>query len=427
MSSHEDAAVRAITKSVLQDIEEIATLSKPGKGVTRLAYSAEDMRARDWFKGRCEEIGLGFGMDAVGNCFASTPSGSSKGALLMGSHLDSVVEGGRFDGVLGVVLALALARHFAHQKTAMPMIVASFACEESTRFGFGSIGSRFFVGELTPPQFPSLVDSEGRSLPEVLSVAEVAPSGDDVKLPKPSGIHAYLEVHIDQGAMLTSIPVRLGIVTNIAGVQRIAIRWIGEAAHSGARARAQRRDALIAASEFIVSLNRLWREMDPDGDRLAVTVGRLTVHPNSPNTVPGEVDLVVDLRADHIATMRLAYQRLREIADGVAATARCGLEWRELGIVEPTPMSPDVIALLEAESARGGAHSTRCVSLTGHDAIPVGRVIPAGMVLLANPSGVSHTADESVDPLALAECVKLLLRAIPALVAEPVTSRGATA
>ena len=406
---------QAIARTALQAVEEIARLSSSTEGITRVAYSAEDMAAREWFRSYCERIGLEFSMDGVGNCFGSIAPARSP-YLLIGSHLDSVIRGGRFDGVLGVCLGLALAQHYRHIESSLPLVVASFACEESTRFGFGSVGSRFFVGDLSEADLELVADPEGRTLLSYLDEAGLERTPPGRGTPRAGDAAAYLETHIDQGSMLRTMQTRLGLVTRIAGVQRIRISWIGEAAHSGARLRSERKDALLAASLLVVRLNEIWHDVDPEGaGRLALTVGRLDVQPNSPNTVPGMVELVIDLRGESGELMSSTAATVKDLCAALAEQTGCVYRWEELGVVAAAPMAEPVVNVLEESAGRRQAEWKRCISLAGHDASVLSRSIPTAMVLLANPAATSHAPEESVDPEALEQCVDLLLDALPNL------------
>ena len=408
------SAARAVVRRVKDDLEELAAISAPGPGTSRLAYGPEDAEARHWFKDRCDRYGLSFQADEVGNCFASMPGSQSARSLLMGSHLDSVPGGGRYDGTVGVVFGLEMARFFYERDRSLPLVVASFACEESTRFGFGTLGSRFLIGDLSMDSFSIVTDRYGQTLDAVLAnsgIDELKPS----PITFPDTFGSYLEVHIDQGTLLTSVGARIGIVSTIAGVHRTEFRWLGETAHSGARWRDDRRDALLAASSFIVGLNKWWRAVDPKGTRLQLTVGSFSVHPNSPNTVPGEVTMIVDLRSTEATVMDQSFAHLRQQAESVGSGHGVTVEIRDLGRSEPRVMDNEVIGVLEASAGRVGVEAPSCISLAGHDALVIGRRLQTGMLLLANPTGISHAPTESVDDDALFECALVVLEALPAL------------
>jgi hydantoinase/carbamoylase family amidase len=406
----------AIAAAILRDLDELATLSAPGRGVTRLAFGSEDAGAREWFKRRCDELELTFRVDRVGNCFGFPPRSEERKPILVGSHLDSVPGGGAYDGALGVVAGLRLAEWCLEHRPEVPVAVASFACEESSRFGFGSIGSRYFAGELEESAFADILDTEGCALSELLDDAGLSALGPTSTV-RPSDFRGYVEAHIDQGTTLTSAGATLGVVSAIAGVQRTRIVWTGEAAHSGGRLRSDRRDALLAAAEFVVRANDAWCEAFPDEQSLALTVGRLTVEPNRPNTVAGRVEMIVDVRSADSALTGAMLRRLDGLMSEVAGGRRVDVASEELGRSEGLAMDESVARALDEAAAAVDGAPARCVSLAGHDALVLGRVIPAGMLLLANPSGISHAPEEDVDHRAVVDCVAALAEALPRLTA----------
>lgn len=413
-NTREDAKTLALRSKA--DLAVLSRISAPGPGVSRLAYSKEDAEARLWFKNECDRIGLVVREDAVGNCIGWIPASENQRPLLIGSHLDSVLGGGPYDGALGVVLGLRVIEWHIAQGASLPLAVANFACEESTRFGFGSIGSRFLVGDLSEDSLGDFVDSEGQSLRSVVASTGLQHLGGIVNGSNVD-FRGYLEVHIDQGTTLTSMNATLGVVTRIAGVHRTELVWTGEEAHSGGRLRSDRRDALVAAAEFIVEANDEWKEAFRDERSLAFTIGRLTVEPNGPNTVPGRVEMVLDVRSADLHLMESMLQRLRRIAERVAREHRVDVRAEVLGQVDPVSMDARLVTTLDHAAARAKVRSPECISLAGHDALVIGASIPAGMLLLANPTGISHAPDESVDEQAMVDCAAVLMEAIPELVA----------
>lgn len=410
------ASAKVGALAVRDDLDELARFSAPGPGITRLAFGDEDARARHWFKEQCERIGLDFRVDRVGNCFGFTPGAEGHKPLLIGSHLDSVPGGGRYDGVLGVVAGLRVLERFVESGSDLPLAVANFSCEESTRFGFGSIGSRFLAGDLDESGFEHIVDTEGRTLAEVLASAHLEAFGAPTRY-TPSDFRGYLEVHIDQGTILTSMAVTVGVVTRIAGVNRTQVVWTGEEAHSGGQVRSERRDALVAAATFIGRANDEWVLAHPDEYSLSFTVGRLSVEPNSPNTVPGRVEMILDVRSADAEATQSMLGRLATLMDTVAELHRVEVRSTQLGQVDPVGMHDDVIAGFERAAEAVQVPAPPCISLAGHDALVIGRVLPTGMLLLANPSGISHAPRESVDDQAVVDGLAVLFEAIPDLVA----------
>lgn len=401
-----------LRRDVLRDLHDLELISAPGRGVTRLGYTTWDSNARTWFEERAATAGLHFRVDRYGNTYGATPAAATSRSVLVGSHLDSVFNAGPYDGALGVVASLHLAAESWREDPGVALTVVSFACEESTQFGFGSIGSHALAGVLDGDALAALRNRDGASLGSLLSQAGLA------DLPDESGQLAnryscFVELHIDQGTLLTNAGARVGLVTQIAGIVRLQVAFEGEASHSGARRRSDRRDAVVAAARFITDINDHWARVDPAGTRVQLTVGQMNVHPNSPNTVPGRAVLIVDIRSGSDDALDGFTEDIKHIASTSASSV--GVEMSELEHTMPLKMDPGVMEVLATAADELGIETHPCISLAGHDAQIVGRVIPTAMLLLANPSGLSHSPAESVDHEAIAEALAICLLALPRL------------
>jgi hydantoinase/carbamoylase family amidase len=394
----EDA--RGDAARVQRDLETLAAISDPGPGVTRLAYTARDVEARAWFERRCIALGLRFEVDRFGNCFGWARGCEARPAVLVGSHLDSVREAGAYDGVLGVLVGFEVARAALARDPDAPVAVVSFACEESSRFGIGAIGSRLLFGEIE-----DAVDLEGNALHDVLAAAGLdaaAPSSFDAER-----IACFVEVHIDQGSSLADGS-DVGIVTAIAGCVRIKLGFIGEAAHSGAHSRARRRNALLGASRFVAAAEELWTEIEARDEIATITVGWISNEPNAPNSVSGQTHLVVDLRAPDPSVLRAAQDELGQRAQAIGAEAGLAVTVETLGFIAPVAMAPALVDRLEREAREQDLGHRLLPSLAGHDAEIVGSRIPTVMLFVANPNEVSHSPEEAMDEQSLAHALALL-------------------
>jgi hydantoinase/carbamoylase family amidase len=407
-----DAA--ALARRVLDDIEEVAQISAPGPGVSRIAYTREDALSRVWFKDRCERYGLRFEVDAIGNCYGWTPSASSRRPLLVGSHLDSVPSAGRYDGIVGVMVGLELARWVTAGELSLPIVAASFACEESTRFGFGTIGSGWLAGEVALEGAGAPVDREGIPLAHVVSGALIEEVGPVVER-RIEDFLGLLEVHVDQGTIVTAVGARVGAVDTIWGVDRLEVTWSGQTAHSGGQWREDRRDALVAACGFVVAADAWWSTADPAGRQLQLTIGSLRVEPNSPNTVAGTVTAIVDTRASSLEMMTRSVREVVELAE--AGTSR-GVEvsTQHLGRSRPLEVDRSLAATLGDAAGRAGLRLPAVPSLAGHDALVIGRHLPAAMILVANPTGISHAPEEDLDPVGLEQALAIMVEVLPAAI-----------
>jgi hydantoinase/carbamoylase family amidase len=249
------------------------------------------------------------------------------------------------------------------------------------------------------------VDLEGNALNDVLAAAGLdaqAVSSFDAQR-----IACFVEVHIDQGSSLADGS-DVGIVTAIAGCVRIKLGFTGEAAHSGAHSRARRRNALLGASRFVVSAEELWTELEGRGEIATITVGWLENLPNAPNSVSGQTNLVVDLRAPDPSVLRAAHSDLLRRAQAIGARARIEITVDTLGFIEPVAMAPALVDRLEREAREHGIGHRLLPSLAGHDAEIVGSRIPTVMLFVANPNEVSHSREEAMDEQSLAHALALL-------------------
>lgn len=399
---------------ILSDLEELAAISDPGPGVTRVAYGERDAEGRDWFRRRCRELGLRFELDRHGNCFGWAPGCDDRAAVLLGSHLDSVRHAGRYDGVLGVLVGFEMARHVLAADSGAAVGVVSFACEEGTRFGIGAVGSRLLVGDLGEDALEDLRDLDGATLRDVLAAAGLDPSASSTFGAR--DVAAFIEVHVDQGSSLGDVAT-VGIVPTVAGCTRTRIGWCGETSHSGAHARSRRRDALLGAARFVAAADELWAQLEADGQGAAVTVGWIDNRPNAANSVSGATEVVVDLRATDPDVFDATQLALERTAREIGAAAGLEVDVALLGRVEPVAMAAPVIDALERAARAAGVDHRLVPSLAGHDAEVVAHRIPTAMLFVANPAEVSHSPEEAIRVDSLAGVLAILAGALPALLA----------
>lgn len=399
---------------VLCDVAAVAEISDEGPGVTRVAYSTPDGDGRAWFAHRCAKLALRFEVDRFGNCFGWSRGSDSRPAVLLGSHLDSVREAGRYDGVLGVLIGFEMARSLLANDANAPLAVVAFACEESTRFGIGAVGSRLLVGDLGEEQLDELRDLDGMTLREVLAGAALDPTARSSF--DPLRLAAFIEVHVDQGSGLGDCAT-VGIVPAIAGCIRTRIEWRGDVSHSGAHTRARRRNALLGAARFVVAAEDYWSELEQNGDEATITIGWLENRPNAANSVSGATDMVVDLRAPQAKVLDAAQTSLERFAREIGIEAGLDVHTAVLGRIEPVAMSPTVVSVLERAARDAKVEHRLFPSMAGHDAEVVAHRVPSAMLFVANPAGVSHSPEESINESSLAGVLTLLDHALPVLLA----------
>ncbi len=375
--------------------QELSRIAGRGTSVSRLGLSADEQQARELVGGWLAARGAQVRRDAAANLFARF--GGLGEAVLVGSHLDSVPEGGRFDGALGVVCAVEAVESLvdAKEKLRRPIEVVAWADEEGARFGVGLFGSAAAFGRLARG-VGDRRDQDGVSITEALRA--LGERGDPTAARRdPKELAAYLEVHIEQGPRLETAGLALGIVSDIVGIYhaRVAIR--GRADHAGATVMTARADALAAASEMVLAVERIARGR-PDS---VGTVGEIAVRPGAKNVVPGECVFSVDLRAarDHDGLVR----EVLEAVTGIASSRGVEASIDDLARVPVTPLDPKIRDILKRAAKSVGVDAPELVSGAGHDAQnPALSGVPTGMIFVRSTGG-SHTPREfaSVDDAAL--------------------------
>ncbi len=370
-----------------------------GRGRTNLTGSEANREAREHLVSRMEEAGLEVRIDAVGNVVGHwTPesASSAREPIASGSHLDSVPEGGIFDGPLGVYAALESVR--AMQEAGLspdrPIAVVSFTEEEGQRFAPGLLGSSVAVGERSVEEALALVDGEGRSLVDALEAIGFRGEG---RLDA-SGWEAFVELHVEQHDRLETMGIPVGVVSAITGITHCAVSIEGEANHAGATPMGDRTDALCAAGEFVLDVERAANEtVAADSESAVGTVGSLEVRPNATNVVPGGVDLSIDVRDVEYDSMDAIVGRAErslariERERGVETTLDRGFD------LEPTPMSPRLREAARASGEEAGITTMELHSGAAHDAMHVARVTETGMLFAPSLDGVSHSPREWTD------------------------------
>lgn len=386
---------------------ELARIAGRGPSVSRLGLSADEQQARELVGGWLAARGAEVRRDAAANLFARFPGKGE--TILIGSHLDSVPEGGRFDGALGVLCAVEAVESLVEAKvtTRRPIEVVAWADEEGARFGVGLFGSTAAFGRLAR-EVGDRRDRDGVSIAEALRA--LGEDGDPAAARRdPKDLAAYLELHIEQGPRLEAAGLPLGIVSDIVGIYhaRVAIR--GRADHAGATVMTARADALAAASEIVLAVERIAR-----GRSEAVgTVGEIAVRPGAKNVVPGECVFSLDLRAarDHDDLVREVLDAVTNIASerGVEASVD------DLARIPATPLDPKIRDVLRRATRSVGVEAPLMVSGAGHDAQnPALSGVPTGMIFVRSTGG-SHTPrefaaieDAALGAQALANAIKEL-------------------
>jgi N-carbamoyl-L-amino-acid hydrolase len=357
------------------------------------------------------EAGLETRWDAGGNLIGRR--GGSGAALVLGSHTDTVPGGGRFDGALGVMAALEVARALAEagEELAHPLEVVDFLAEEPSDYGVSTVGSRAWAGTLSDPLLEQTNDA-GETLREALPRSNADPARLAEARRHPAEIAAYLELHIEQGPVLETDRLDVAAVTGIVGIRRVLFVVEGVAAHSGTTPMALRRDALAGAAEVVLAVERTARHTD---GALVATIGKATVEPNAANVVPGRVELLTEFRSLDAGLVETAIDSVRAAAEATAAARGLRAETRPVSDMRAAHADPRVLAALEQGFDSIGATHTRLASGAGHDASQVALLAPFGMLFAPSRGGVSHHPDEWTEPSQVTRAAEAFLAGIRAV------------
>ena len=378
----------------------------PKGGVRRVTLTPADREGRELFARWCREAGLELRVDAIGNMFARR-HGIEDGApaVMMGSHLDTQPNGGKFDGAYGVMAGLEVIRTLnqAGAKTRAPLEVAAWTNEEGSRFVPTLMGSGVFAGVYPLQQILENRDTDGITVKDALD--GIGYRGDA----RPHKVGAYFEAHIEQGPVLEDTKTTIGVVQGALGQRWFDVLVTGQDAHAGPTPMNLRRDALLAAAQLTLEVNRIAGTF-PDNAR--GTVGHLQVKPNSRNVVPGEVRMTVDLRNARDSTLLSMKSELEKTAQAIARERRVSIELKEVVYFPPSEFAPALVERVRAAAQDLGLSHRDIVSGAAHDAVYLCRVAPTAMIFVPCEGGISHNEIESASPADLAAGCNVLLQAV---------------
>ena len=360
-----------------------------GGGVCRLALTAEDRAGRDLVAGWMRELGLAVTIDGIGNVVGVRQGSESGPPVMAGSHIDTVATGGRFDGNLGVLAGLEVIQTLADANivTRRPLAVAFFTNEEGARFNPDMMGSLVYVGGLPLAQALATVGIDGESVGvclQQIGYGGAAPCGN----PR---VHAYVELHIEQGPVLDSEGITIGAVEGVQGISWTEFTVQGVSNHAGTTPMRMRHDAGYVACAIAQHAREIARSLG--GDQVA-TVGAINLSPNLVNVIANQAVFTVDLRNTDEAKLQQAERRLHAFAAETAAAEGVTLSHRTLARFEPVAFDPAVVGLVETTARRLGHSVRRLPSGAGHDAQMLARVCPAGMIFVPSVGGISHNVKE---------------------------------
>ncbi len=378
--------------AVLERCDELAAFSEEEGPLTRRFATPALWQAGETVREWMQAVGLATRRDAIGNVVGRLGEGGGR-TLLIGSHLDTVRDAGRYDGTLGVLVAIACLERLRDQRRSLPYAVEvlAFADEEGVRFGTGYLGSSVVAGAFDAADLERL-DSSGVTLADAVLAFGGDPEGLASGRRDPVGLIGYYEVHIAQGPALEAHGVPLGIVTAIAGQTRARITFTGEAGHAGTVPMTPRRDALCAAAELVLAVEAV--ACDEDG--VVATVGELEIKDGASNVIPGRVALSLDLRHAVDSVRECVAMRLRERAGAIADARGLLLDWEAVQETPAVGCSAELTGLLAEAVADAGHPVVRLPSGAGHDAVMLSGIAPIAMLFVRCAGGVSHNPAESV-------------------------------
>ena len=404
-----------LAATVMARCDLLATLSEEEGRLTRRSFTPALRRANDQMAVWMRAAGMQVYEDAIGSLVGHYPADrSGASTLLLGSHLDSVRDAGRYDGPLGVLVGLAAVERLHHAGSRLPFAVdlAAFADEEGLRFGASYLGSSVAAGCLDPALL-ELQDADGITLDEAIRAFGGNPALLAAAARRPADLLGYVEVHIEQGPLLESQGQPLGVVTAIQGATRATLRLVGTAGHAGTVPMELRRDALCAAAAIVLAVEAVARATPG----LVATVGQLSAHPGASNVIPGAASLSLDLRHPDDPARLAAVAELRACVEGIAAERGVALAWDELQSSAAVPMAPALRERLARAVATAGHTPVALPSGAGHDAAIMAGVTEAAMLFVRCAGGVSHNPAEAVDVADVAAAITALGQFIDGLAA----------
>ena len=390
-------------EQLLDDLEHLAQFgAEPGPGLHRVAFSQADQAARRWVATQMQKVGMSVTTDVAGNTIGSYPGTAPKlSPIALGSHTDTVPNGGRFDGSLGVLAAIACVRalHAANMQLRHPLEVINFAAEEAT-MSTATLGSLAMTG-LLPPDVTAHIAWDGTPVSEHLQGAGLDPTAITQARRLQGSLAAYLELHIEQGGVLSASGKSIGVVEGIVGIRRYDGAFEGFANHAGTTPMSQRCDALVMAAPYITTVREIALAFGIVG-----TVGKLTVAPGSPNVIPGRVDLQVEIRGLDEAVLDEAEVALIDRAEALDGTLT-----RRAKKPAVTSDPSLVEAMADACDSLGVAYR-RMPSGAGHDAMCMAAIAPQAMLFVPSIGGLSHAPDEFTEAEDCVTGARVLLAAL---------------
>jgi len=403
---------------VIADLRELQTRTGTADGAQRLAWGPVWRDAREWFRAKVADLGLRIGTDSAGNNWVVMP-GASPRTVIVGSHLDSVPNGGWLDGCLGVCAALEALRAHAGTTPPVTLRLVDWADEEGARFGRSLLGSSAAAGSLKIDEVRELTDRQGTRLVDALQENGIALERmvDAHRELKTIDARAYLELHIEQGPVLESMGKPTGVVLGTFGVERHMLRFTGQAAHSGSTPIAMRRDAFLAAAATALACREVARRHSKPGAGVVCTVGIVNVEPKIVTAVPGVCEISLDQRALDPEVLAAMLRDAHEAAANAARDNNVAVDWRRIWQIEPRPFDPALLRLCEEAVREETGEAPRLPSGPLHDAAEMVPLMPVVMMFAYSSNGLSHCKEEDTPQAHLETTIRAYLRLVQKTVA----------
>ncbi|MED4401636.1 M20 family metallo-hydrolase [Metabacillus fastidiosus] len=364
-------------------------------GITRVAYTNLEQSCTHAFMRLCKAEGLDIRLDPCGNVIARR-EGRMKGLppVVMGSHLDTVYQGGKYDGVVGVTAALEVIKRLNDKEiiTDHPIEIISFACEESSRFGVSTVGSKAMAGLIDKEKYRDLEDRDGITMEKAFSLCALDFNSIDQASRADEVFHSFFELHIEQGPVLINNDKKIGIVTGVAAPARFIIKVIGKPSHSGTTPMDMRKDALLGAAEIALELEKAAKDEREHGT--VATVGVLDVFSGAMNVVPGEVELKVDIRSSSLESRQRVLDRLHNIIEAIKENRKLDFDCKQISAEEPVLLCEELMELLKDICEQKEFSYQFMQSGAGHDAMNMTRLGPVGLIFVPSVDGLSHHPNE---------------------------------
>jgi allantoate deiminase len=403
---------------VIADLRELAARTSTTEGAQRIAWGPVWRDARAWFRSRVAELDLGIEIDAAGNNWVTLPGQSTK-TVIVGSHLDSVPNGGWLDGCLGVIAALEALRVQAASTPRVTLKLVDWADEEGARFGRSLLGSSAAAGSLNVDEVRELKDRQGIRLVDALeengvSLGRMLQAHRQLKA---IDARAYLELHIEQGPVLESMNKSTGVVLGTFGVERHTVRFTGQTAHSGSTPIAMRRDAFLAAAQTALECREIAKRHSRPGAGVVCTVGVVNVEPKIVTAVPGVCEISLDQRALDAGVLASMHREARAAAGRFAHENNVTVEWRHLWRIDPRPFDQALVRLCEEAVREETGDAPKLPSGPLHDAAEMVPHMPVVMMFACSSNGLSHCKEEDTPEPYLEQTVRAYLRLVDKAVA----------